>query len=374
MAAALSEGDTPEQHAADTVAAGAGLVDAAMARLLTEEGPAAVRALADLGAPFDRTADGGFVQSLEAAHGRPRIARVKGDQAGRSIMEAVTARVLAARHVDVRVGWRLRGLLQDASGRVRGVVAEHGGRTTEITAAATVLATGGVGGLYAVTTTPAELIRRRPGAGGAWPARSSPPTPSSSSSTPPPWISAATRRRWRPKPCGARARSWWTATGAGSWTAITPTPSWRRAMWWRARSRPNGPRGAAHSWTPARPSARRSRRNSPPSSPPAWRAGSIRAASRSRWRRPATTHMGGIATDAHGRRPRSGACSPPASAPRRACTGPIAWRPTRWSRPRCSEPAPAQPQPWRSIREPHPSSGQRPPPCPPPRWPSCARP
>ncbi|WP_309604467.1 L-aspartate oxidase [Phenylobacterium sp.] len=157
MAAALSEGDTPEQHAADTVAAGAGLVDPAMARLLAEEGPAAVHALAALGAPFDRTAEGGFAQSLEAAHARPRIARVKGDQAGRAIMEAVTVAVLAARHIEVRTGHRLRGLLCDADGRVRGVIAEAEGRMIEITARAVILATGGIGGLYAVTTTPAEL-------------------------------------------------------------------------------------------------------------------------------------------------------------------------------------------------------------------------
>jgi L-aspartate oxidase len=157
MAAALTEGDTPEQHAADTILAGAGLVDEAMARLLAQEGPAAVRALAALGAPFDRTADGGFAQSLEAAHSRPRIARVKGDQAGQAIMEAVTVAVLAAPHIDVRTGHRLRGLLSDADGRVRGVIAEAKGRMVEITARATILATGGIGGLYAVTTTPAEL-------------------------------------------------------------------------------------------------------------------------------------------------------------------------------------------------------------------------
>src|SRR6185437_4162818 len=100
MAAALSDGDSPERHAADTVAAGAGLVDPAMARLLTEEGPAAVRALDDLGAPFDRTADGAFAQSLEAAHSRPRVARVKGDQAGAAIMAAVIVAALAAPHIE----------------------------------------------------------------------------------------------------------------------------------------------------------------------------------------------------------------------------------------------------------------------------------
>jgi L-aspartate oxidase len=158
MAAALSSGDTPELHAADTVSAGAGLVDAAMASLLAREGPAAVRALAALGAPFDRTPDGEFAQSLEAAHGRARVARVKGDQAGRAIMEAVTVAVLAAPHVEVRTGMKLRGLLQDAAGRVRGVVAESDGTLVEIVARAVVLATGGIGGLYKVTTTPAELV------------------------------------------------------------------------------------------------------------------------------------------------------------------------------------------------------------------------
>ncbi|HEY8616415.1 L-aspartate oxidase [Phenylobacterium sp.] len=157
MAAALSADDTPALHAADTVAAGAGLVDPVMARLLAEEGPAAVRALADLGAPFDRTADGDFAQSLEAAHSRARVARVKGDQAGRAIMEAVTAAVLAAPHVEVRAGAALRGLLQDVQGAVRGVLAEQDGRMVQILARAVVLATGGIGGLYAVTTTPAEL-------------------------------------------------------------------------------------------------------------------------------------------------------------------------------------------------------------------------
>ncbi|MGZ3399921.1 MAG: L-aspartate oxidase [Caulobacteraceae bacterium] len=156
MAAALSPDDDPERHAADTVAAGAGLVDPAMALLLTREGPGAVRWLASLGAPFDRDADGAFAQSLEAAHSRARVARVKGDQAGRAIMEAVTGAVLASPTIAVREG-RALALLQDREGRVRGALVEQGGRLTEITAAAVILATGGIGGLYAVTTNPAAV-------------------------------------------------------------------------------------------------------------------------------------------------------------------------------------------------------------------------
>ena len=157
MAAALSTDDDPALHAADTIAAGAGLVDPAMAELLAKEGPAAVRHLADLGAPFDRDAQGAFAQSLEAAHSRARVARVKGDQAGRAIMEAVVKSALSAHHMQVRTGMELRGLLQDPAGRICGVVMKQGGRLVEITACAIIFATGGIGGLYGVTTTPAEL-------------------------------------------------------------------------------------------------------------------------------------------------------------------------------------------------------------------------
>ncbi|MDB5430675.1 MAG: L-aspartate oxidase [Caulobacter sp.] len=157
MAAALSDDDSPARHAADTMAAGAGLCDPEAVALLTSEGPDAVRALAALGAPFDRTADGGFVQGLEAAHSLARVARVGGDGAGAAIMAAVIAAVRAAPHIAVREGVTVRALLREASGRVRGVLVEDaGGALSEIAAPATVLATGGLGGLYAVTTNPPE--------------------------------------------------------------------------------------------------------------------------------------------------------------------------------------------------------------------------
>jgi len=157
MAAALSEEDAPALHAADTIAAGAGLCDPAAVELLTTEGPAAVRALAALGAPFDRQADGAFVLSLEAAHAKARVARVGGDGAGAAIMAAVIAAVRAAPTIEVREHARARRLLQDAAGRVVGVLAEIDGKLVEIRCAGVILATGGVGGLYAVTTTPAEV-------------------------------------------------------------------------------------------------------------------------------------------------------------------------------------------------------------------------
>jgi L-aspartate oxidase len=157
VAAAMGPDDSPALHAADTVAAGAGLVDAAMAELLTHEGPAAVRRLAELGAPFDRDARGGFTQSLEAAHSRARVARVSGDRAGREVMRAVMAAVLASTPIHVRAGAHVRALLQDIGGRVRGALVEEKGALTQILAPAVVLASGGIGGLYAVTTNPPEI-------------------------------------------------------------------------------------------------------------------------------------------------------------------------------------------------------------------------
>ena len=157
VAVAFADDDTPALHAQDTIAAGAGLVDPEMARLLTEAGPAAVRRLASLGAPFDRDAGGDFVQGLEAAHSRARIAKVKGDQAGRAIMETVAAAAIAAEHIDLWAPARARALLQDEQGRVRGALVGIEGRLVEVVASATVMATGGLGALYAVTTNPAEV-------------------------------------------------------------------------------------------------------------------------------------------------------------------------------------------------------------------------
>lgn len=153
LAAALAPEDNPELHAQDTIAAGAGLVDPAVARLLAKEGPARVVDLVTLGVPFDRTPEGKLAQSLEAAHSRPRVVRVSGDLAGKAIMDALIAAARSAPHVRIVENERARVLLRDASGRICGAACESGAR---FEAGETILATGGAGGLYAVTTNPVE--------------------------------------------------------------------------------------------------------------------------------------------------------------------------------------------------------------------------
>ena len=157
MAAALSAKDSPQRHAQDTLLAGAGLSEAVATAQLTGEAPLAVARLAALGAPFDRDAGGGFSLSLEAAHSLPRVARVGGDGAGAAIMAAMIQSARASNHIEVMEGSRARALLRDAAGRVRGAVVEQAGQLIEIAAPVTVMATGGLGGLYAVTTDPAAV-------------------------------------------------------------------------------------------------------------------------------------------------------------------------------------------------------------------------
>lgn len=157
LAAALHPQDSPQQHASDTVIAGAGLVDPAIAKLIAEDGPKRVRDLIELGVPFDRTPDGKLALSLEAAHSHPRVARVAGDLAGKAIMGALTAAVRAAPHIELIEHAKAVGLLQDDLGRIAGaILKDRRGRVSTFTSPETVLCTGGSGGLFRVTTNPPQ--------------------------------------------------------------------------------------------------------------------------------------------------------------------------------------------------------------------------
>ncbi len=155
LAAALSPEDEPSLHAFDTVAAGAGIVDPVVARLIADDGPHRVRDLLELGVPFDRTSEGDLALSLEAAHSRARVARVSGDLAGKAIMEALSYAVSASAHIGIIERVKALALLQDSNGRIAGVLAQDSdGAHVELRARETVLCAGGSGGLFAITTNP----------------------------------------------------------------------------------------------------------------------------------------------------------------------------------------------------------------------------
>lgn len=159
IAAAMAEGDSPESHAADTMVAGAGIVDEAAALALAQEAPERIFELLDYGVPFDRDLEGRLLQSREAAHSARRIVRVGGDSAGHAVMQALIAAVRQTPSITVREGYIAEDLAV-SDGRVVGVFARDKGGAADVAtffpARATVLATGGAGHLYRVTTNPAE--------------------------------------------------------------------------------------------------------------------------------------------------------------------------------------------------------------------------
>ena len=156
IAAAVSADDSPALHLQDTLAAGAGLVETEAARILCTEGPARIEDLTMYGVPFDRTDDGGLKVGREAAHTRDRIVHASGDQAGAAIMAALIARARASDHITILERMVVEDLLTDPNGAVAGALVLNVERLERLImpAAATVLATGGIGGLYAVTTNP----------------------------------------------------------------------------------------------------------------------------------------------------------------------------------------------------------------------------
>lgn len=157
VAAAVGEGDTSHAHAVDTGIAGAGIVDEDEAESVTAEAAARIEDLARWGTPFDRDELGRYILSKEAAHSRNRVVRVEGDRAGHAIMQAIIAEVRKTPSIRIVEGLTVVDLAR-ADGRIIGVHArklgDRYGEPVLIRARATVLAAGGLGGLYAVTTNP----------------------------------------------------------------------------------------------------------------------------------------------------------------------------------------------------------------------------
>lgn len=181
IAAALGPDDSPELHYADTLAAGAGHCDPSAVRTLVEEGPECVEDLWRRGIPFARAAGAGaggagatgataesteaaaaglsgtaatvsgWALTREAAHSRRRVAFVA-DHTGLAVHQGLARALLADDRIAVRTGHRLVQLLTDG-GRCTGALLQGPrGEWVAVRAGFTVLATGGCGSLYRLTT------------------------------------------------------------------------------------------------------------------------------------------------------------------------------------------------------------------------------
>jgi L-aspartate oxidase len=162
IAAALDPADSPEEHLHDTLVAGVGICDVDAVRALVTEGPRRVRELVALGAEFDTDEDGEIKLTREGGHHRDRIAHAGGDATGREISRALIAALHAVQDdpgIEVVEHALVVDLLLDATGRACGVtlhVIGEGQRdgVGAARARAVVLATGGLGQVYAATTNP----------------------------------------------------------------------------------------------------------------------------------------------------------------------------------------------------------------------------
>lgn len=160
IAAALGPGDTPEQHLADTLAAGAGLCVEEAVRVLVNEGPDVVRELAELGARFDVEPNGDFALTREGGHLRRRIVHAR-DATGAEIERALIAAARSNDRIQLIEHALALDLLPAEDGRICGVSLHvlGEGRPDGVGAAvgrAVVLATGGLGQVFAATTNPPE--------------------------------------------------------------------------------------------------------------------------------------------------------------------------------------------------------------------------
>ncbi|MCX4389089.1 L-aspartate oxidase [Micromonospora peucetia] len=166
IAAVLDPHDTPAAHASDTEIAGVGLCDPAAVRVLVEEGPIRLRELMRIGAEFDRNPDGSLMLTREGGHRADRIVHAGGDATGAEVQRALHAAVRRdpwirlVEHALVLDLLRAPGDGPDGLGPACGITLHVLGEGSEdgvgaILARAVVLATGGMGQIYAATTNPA---------------------------------------------------------------------------------------------------------------------------------------------------------------------------------------------------------------------------
>ncbi|MBV8491130.1 MAG: L-aspartate oxidase [Candidatus Eremiobacteraeota bacterium] len=157
IAAAMGKDDSPSLHAIDTHLAGAGINDEKIVQILTQDAPARIEELLELGAAFDRSETGELVLGREAAHQRRRIVKAGGDASGHAILRTLIEAVKAHASIEIAEEYIADDLIVD-NDRVFGVYAHaaEGTTPTAFVADAVVLATGGIGRLYRYTTNPVQ--------------------------------------------------------------------------------------------------------------------------------------------------------------------------------------------------------------------------
>ncbi|MBM7866446.1 L-aspartate oxidase [Heliobacterium gestii] len=154
IAAALDRGDSPSLHLQDTLQAGAGLNDVTAVEVLVSEGPTRVEELIRMGTQFD-TIEGELALTREGAHSRRRILHASGDATGEEIRRSLWEQCRQHEQIELYENTQLIDVLRDKAGHCAGLLVWNAELGLHIhRAKLTVLATGGNGQLYKLSTNP----------------------------------------------------------------------------------------------------------------------------------------------------------------------------------------------------------------------------
>lgn len=158
IAAVMTPLDSFEQHVQDTLVAGAGHCNEKRVRDLVHAAPKAIRSLESYGVCFDSERDGSYALAREGGHHQARVLHLSGDRSGYGLVQQLSQKVREASHIQLLEGYRLLSL--DVDDVLRGASFESlaGGHSLRVCTSSVVLATGGCGGLWRVSTNPPQAL------------------------------------------------------------------------------------------------------------------------------------------------------------------------------------------------------------------------
>lgn len=151
VASCIDPSDTFNNHITDTLKAGHYINDFSAVNHLVKGGPEQIKQLIDMGVNFDKDHDGGLAATLEGGHSSRRILHIQGDQTGKGIMESLNKQLSEHENISRLENAHLLSLIKE-NDRICGIITLINGQVHTIRSAYTVIATGGLGDLYSLTT------------------------------------------------------------------------------------------------------------------------------------------------------------------------------------------------------------------------------
>lgn len=156
IAVVIADDDNTKLHFQDTIIAGAGLCDENAVRVLVDEGPSDIKRLISMNVPFDLNKFGKLSITREGGHRKNRIVHAGGDATGRETVKSLAYLVSQRENIKFYENSQFADVITDESGAVAGVVVRHeDGTYTLVSTKNVVIATGGIGQVYKISTNPA---------------------------------------------------------------------------------------------------------------------------------------------------------------------------------------------------------------------------